>query len=887
MAKIVNEKWVIITIIAIIIYSIVWSIISIDKYYALNASVYDLGFSMQSLWFVTHEIKTPYDFFSLFISKGILYTLFPLYFVMKAQLLLVLQSMALGMGALPIYGIALSKLKSKKISFALSMFYLLYFPMAGINWFDFHYQMFFIILFLSGYYFYTKGRFGISVIIFGLSGLVRYPYYIFPLAFSFLIILQQIIHKYKNKSSELNRQFPYMILLFLFGSFLFVAQLFILRGVSGLSSDVASGGIIFNYKSITNGSVTFLYLLFPLLFLPLFSKKWVIFMLPFAFLVFTTNSFGYSFPYIFQDQYTSAIVPFIWLGFIDVLSEIQTRQGPGKLLPKHFNLPLMKKEMRINSFILLLVAVLIVSSAIVFEPYGPLNSYSAVNFHTSSELNINESQLVALNSIMNLVPAGNPFVYVQNNLPQAMYGHFSQNILSLYVPNASISNISSNNFPYYYGGSTPIDYVIGDVNNYNFYTGVPSMMQFAQKLFESGYYKLTAASNGIFLLSRIPRQNSTYFKNYNITIKPPSPLAWAVLNASEGNLSSINDITLYQKYSDYLLPGIYSVTTYLYSPNNISSVNLTFQFDNNYGNILSEEQFSFSDLKSGDITKFVMNLTVGDFFSGMSINTWGNGSEGYLYIKGISLSYIDPITTFIPIQQLDSFYNFESNTSIISISNGGIFYHENPSFSGSVYWNIITLNEKKIIFPKFITISNGLTLKKSIQSYLENLSDKYGYAMVYSNTLYKILEKDVPRNSTDTKALILIPAYSFNHYGYVFEKNNELMVDNLTSNETGWFGPNLLLFPGNYTISFLLSYKDGKGNDRLDLDVYYPNFYGLPHNIIINSTVVHYNGKLSGPIFSISLNFTLIHTESYVQFRAMNIQWYGDLTLHGAILKEL
>ena len=206
-----SKSGLIILIIGVVLYSILWSFISIEKYDALNASVYDLGFSMQGLWFVTHEIRSPYDFYSLFVSKGLLYLLAPLYYVMSAPLLLILQSVALGIGSLPIYGIASNKLKDNKIALAISIFYLIYFPMAGINWFDFHYQMFFIVLFLFGYYLYIKERYLYSVIVLGISGLVRYPYYIFPMLFSFLILLESTANKIRSHSFVIEKKFYLLI----------------------------------------------------------------------------------------------------------------------------------------------------------------------------------------------------------------------------------------------------------------------------------------------------------------------------------------------------------------------------------------------------------------------------------------------------------------------------------------------------------------------------------------------------------------------------------------------------------------------------------------------------------------------------------------------------
>lgn len=257
-----------------------------------------------------------------------------------------------------------------------------------------------------------------------------------------------------------------------------------------------------------------------------------------------------------------------------------------------------------------------------------------------------------------------------------------------------------------------------------------------------------------------------------------------------------------------------------------------------------------------------------------------------MHINDVSLSYIEPMTTLVPILQLHNFYSSESNSLMPSVSDGGIFYHGNPNFSGSMYWSAITLSEQNITIQKFIAVSNSLVGKYSIQSYLENLPNMV-YATVYSNPLYTILGEDASGNSAYRPTLFLIPTHLFDHYGNIYARNNQLFDENLTSNDVGWCGPNILLFSGNCTITLLLSYKVSKRNDTLNLKVYSLNLLGLPHNVIVNSTIVKYKGKLNRSIFSIPFNFTIIRTESYVQFLVMNMQWYGEIILHETILKEL
>ena len=102
-----HKSSIILVALGIILYSLLWSFISIEKYFALNATVYDLGFSMQNLWYVTHDVKTINGFLSILSTKGILIVLAPLYYVASPPLLLILQSISLGLGAFPIYAISL------------------------------------------------------------------------------------------------------------------------------------------------------------------------------------------------------------------------------------------------------------------------------------------------------------------------------------------------------------------------------------------------------------------------------------------------------------------------------------------------------------------------------------------------------------------------------------------------------------------------------------------------------------------------------------------------------------------------------------------------------------------------------------------------------------
>jgi uncharacterized membrane protein len=870
---------------SILIYTIVWSYISIEKYLALNASVYDLGFSMQNLWFVTHEIKTYNGFLSIFATKGILLILAPLYYVMSPSLLLIIQSTALALGALPIYGLSARQFNDKKIATILSVLYLIYFPMSGVNWFDFHFQMFFVILFLSAYYFYETKHFSTSTIFFILSGLVRYPYYIFPLLFSVLIIIQNIIGSLNHRKKTDEIPLTYALILFAFMSFLAIAQLLFVGGVSGISKDVASNGVSFNGKTVLNGLTIFFYMLFPLIFLPLLSKRWVWFMIPFAFLMFTSDSFPYVFPFVFQLQYPSAILPFIWLGLIDVLSKFESKLKGRQLmyfLRHKFGAGISSEK--IFHFLSFCIIFLVISSAMFFEPYGPLNGISNDNFHIASEISVNESQLNMVDKLISLIPPGNPFVYVQDNLPQAMIHHFSEYVMSLYIPsNLSEENISTNQFPYYYGGNVKIDYVLGDTNNYLFYVGSPSMEQFVKQLYDSGYYQIIGGGYGIFLMERIPVNSTTFFRYYNINIHPSEPTGWPLNNAMDENASGIRMFNVFQSYSDYILPGSYVVTLGITAPRQLSGGNLIIQMTDAHHDVLVFHTFNLN----GGFEKinFQFDINITNFFSSIYLEALVQNLSVPLYLSSIEFEQMSVYTNYTPIPTTTYSLLRWDNSTTIAFSDGNVFIH-NSSMRGKFdyFWRLLTANEyynNSVQLPYYIILSTFGTETIPAEMFISNITNDHHYGMIFVNSEIEVLELNF--NSTYQQVIVtksLFPALLFDHYSYISQGKNDLEAQNLTSNDVFFFGPYIFLPHGRYKVTFLISSSNTSTNDGL-----YLNIFSSQSAKIINGTEItnRYIGTQYSTYF-ISVNFDLEQNNWGVQFRGMNLRWYGDIFFYGLLL---
>lgn len=143
----------------ILAYSIIFSELSILRHNAF-ASNYDLANMSQTVWNTLHG-----RLFALSGAEGtisrfsihadlILILLSPLYLIWERSItLLIIQSVALGLGAMPVYFLSRKVLKGKLISLSLVLVYLLNPAMEWTNIYDFHGVALVIPFLLAAFYF--------------------------------------------------------------------------------------------------------------------------------------------------------------------------------------------------------------------------------------------------------------------------------------------------------------------------------------------------------------------------------------------------------------------------------------------------------------------------------------------------------------------------------------------------------------------------------------------------------------------------------------------------------------------------------------------------------------------------------------------------------------
>ncbi len=152
---------------AVLSYGLIFSYFTVVKFNSFSTYAWDLGIFDQSLWTTLHSGKLFFSTVELFIVPSgvffgthfspILFLVLPFYALDSSpQTLLVFQSFILAVAAVPLYFFAKNILNNKVTAVVFSFVYLLYSPLQGVNWFDFHVQAFLPLFFFCSFYFLIK-----------------------------------------------------------------------------------------------------------------------------------------------------------------------------------------------------------------------------------------------------------------------------------------------------------------------------------------------------------------------------------------------------------------------------------------------------------------------------------------------------------------------------------------------------------------------------------------------------------------------------------------------------------------------------------------------------------------------------------------------------------
>jgi uncharacterized membrane protein len=566
-------------VIAVVIYIISWSYIDIMRMYSMQDSVFDAGIISLTLNSILFNHSIAYlEYMFGFSLLRIIFS--PLILIYGIPGMLIIQEIFLGTPAIIIYKIGVLKIKDRTSALLFSISYLLYFPLAGVNYFDYHFQAFFMFFFLLGYLMFIKERYLLSSIFFFLSGSVRFPYFFFPYLFMLIVLIEEIFRRKKGNRSS-HKKIKYILTDFvIFALMLIISAALIYRSPYYIDQEkyfsgyfhIAYSDILSTTLTNINNKVINIVLLFsPLFFIPFRSPKWLLFLIPFAVLSFFNQNGGYTYPEFYHSQYTVTVVPFIFIGLIEGARTIESNgneenkarnNGTRITIRKHRILSGIKKR---KEPIAVICAVVLF--AIIFQPYSPVNPYTSEPF----DMNIMNPNMPLYNgyiNIVNLVPKNDPYVIYQNQLPYVDVHDYDLSCLEAF----STIYGYSNNVSYVLENLTTtdrVDYALG------YYQGFSSdssliMCKSMNYLYSKGDYGIEAYEYGIVLLARnfigkpvyyIPLNisgNTTAFTNggnESISIPLSMMIPGSYNITLSGNLS-LNDLTINDiKIEGYQIPA--------------------------------------------------------------------------------------------------------------------------------------------------------------------------------------------------------------------------------------------------------------------------------------------------------------------------------------------
>lgn len=162
-----------IIIVAILIYFILFSFLSIWRHNTFQTQVWDMAAFEQSFWntlqgnFMFNNFEGT-NHFAIHFSPFLL-LLIPFYALWQGpEILLILQSFALAIAALPLYLLAKNMLNQKWAT-VIALMYLFYPSLHWINLFDFHAVAFAIPLFITFFYYLERQNYTIALIFLALA----------------------------------------------------------------------------------------------------------------------------------------------------------------------------------------------------------------------------------------------------------------------------------------------------------------------------------------------------------------------------------------------------------------------------------------------------------------------------------------------------------------------------------------------------------------------------------------------------------------------------------------------------------------------------------------------------------------------------------------------
>ena len=668
-----------IILIALILYNYFWDIIAGAKILAFSSSpsatVWDMGAFYGRIWASVHS-QTVNNFLFDVVPSPITLILSPLLYFKNPFFFVYLQTAWISLTVLPIYFISTKKLQSKTVSLILSVTFLLFFGIAGLNWFDIHFQTLFLPLFTAGVCLFYYEKYKSSAIFMILAGSVHYLFMIFPILFYLIYFIEKIMETRRIKVIKLSVFISVLVTVVLLIISIYVSHH--LLGTTNISSTAhvhgeSIAGILSNLKSrsIDNEFMTFFLYLGPFMMLPLLSKRWIPSIMVFLVLLFFAGESVFYFPYGLNLGEQTMLIPFLYLGTIDVLEHLYKTAGDDRKEAGHENVPkenviIKGKDKNGALKFVMVMFILIVLLGTVYEPYGPLDKYSQADFGLASVLDYNATLYDAFDSMVKLIPENNPYVLYQNNMPEVVFHDPSTltGFLFGYSNNFTYPLGTSYTKPFWSGN---IQYIIADPYSGYFLAGGSgnfslNMYTTLQHFISQRGYGIEAEYDGLILLKKGFSGNPVIYgpenrmflakQLYNATYENRAVSSSYYGNGTIYTDNAISHQTIWYGPYTFLQPGSYNVKLELNVSNTSSNnyFNLRFSYFNttNDINVTGPIIASLTNITGADIpiantwTNVTVSVTATNFLESVELAGQNFHWHGNFSIRGITVMQVAP-----------------------------------------------------------------------------------------------------------------------------------------------------------------------------------------------------------------------------------------------------
>lgn len=491
-------------------YSVSFSYLSILKYSTFN-STYDLGITNHTLWLLSHGGLSEYaassfsNVYPFQYEKPIQFLVLPIYLVAPGiSTLLVIQSVAIGCAAIPLYLFSRTALGERVGAVIISISYLVFFPLASANLYDVttDFICFAPLFFFSACYFWLRqkrGWFVLSTFLLAtLNPLTLVTSILFLVTSDFFRLedegrLRAIHRALSSFWRDRLRVAAVGVLLGVLLAYQIAGTLY-LAGTGGQSSNSPAFSIL--TYSMNQKFLLVVYLLASVAFVPLFRLSWLILVVPyFGWVFYSTNAAHWA---LFGLMYPLLAAGPVYFGVVLSLASTRRRvlriqDGVSPTENEHSSrrrAPIKRLASfgRIDTPYARMVSGMVVMGiffAVLYSPFSPVNAQVTGGYfngnHELSTITGVTPQVQFLHRVISLIPP-EASVLTQDNIPQLSSREYWQPA-DLYSP------------------SIPFDYILMDTS-LTYFAGLSSLIPFVSSGINNGTFGILAEGEGAILLER-------------------------------------------------------------------------------------------------------------------------------------------------------------------------------------------------------------------------------------------------------------------------------------------------------------------------------------------------------------------------------------------------